>query len=750
MRRLAVALLCAAMSTLIWATGAWATTGVLGWGNNESGQLGNGNKQSGTTVWSVGETTELNGSVQVASGGDFALDLLPGHTVTAWGSSGFGQLGNGRTGSHTLPFPIPSGELSEVEAVSAGAAFGLALLKNGTVKAWGSNVRGQIGVGSATGPSKCGSTFESETPEEEEEHACALVPVEVPGLTEVKAVAAGGNFALALLKNGTVKAWGDNEFGKLGTGTGTGPEKCGWIFPHQCSRNPVAVEGLEHVVAIAAGETEAYALLESGEVVAWGKNTSGQLGTGSIEGPEKCKESFELGEKGKACSTKPVAVSELSSVKAIAAGGEFGLALLSSGKVRAWGSNADGELGDDTTTNRSTPVATLQSVEPSVELSGVGSISAGAKHSLALAAEGGALRVWGNPSDGALGPGILNNRIASTAANGSVNSISAGERQTVVIGAPGPYVEAVSPNHGEANKKTKVVIKGANFTGTKVVKFGSTEVPFTVLNETEIETETPSAAPGIKQAQVQTGRATTASTSLGDFRYEPKGTIELGQCTKTVVGKGHFKAGTCIEELKEGNWNWTPGFAKGGFTTGISGETTLLLETTTGVPMTCSGETGTGSWLAPKAAEEVVLKLTGCKMLSGECSSTGAAAGEIVTNPLEGALGFIELATNKVGIALEPESEETPTVFEAKCGETSIKVTGSVIGQITSVNKMNTTFALKLKQRSGKQAIEAFEEEGATAQTLRMSINGGSPVQAGLALESALKGEESLEINTVV
>ncbi len=749
MRRLAVAALCAAVTTLVCAGGAWATTGVLGWGNNESGQLGNGNKQSGSTVWSTGETTELNGSLQVASGGNFTLDLLPGHTVTAWGSGGFGQLGNGRTGSHTLPFPIPSSELSEVAAVSAGQSFGLALLKNGTVRAWGSNVRGQIGIGFPTGPSKCGTTFEGETPEEEQEHACALVPIEVPGLKEVTAVAAGGNFALALLKNGTVKAWGDNEFGKLGTGTGTGPEKCGAFFPHQCSRAPLTVEGLEHVVAIAAGETEAYALLESGEVVAWGKNTAGQLGTGSTTGPEKCPESFELGKEGKACSTKPVAVTELSGVKAIAAGGEFGLALLSSGKVRAWGSNASGQLGDNTTTNRSKPVATLQSVEPEAELSGVQAISAGAKHGLALT-EGEVLRVWGNTSDGALGPGILNNKIASTAATGSITSISAGERQTLVIGAPGPYIESVSPNHGEANKHTKVIIKGAGFTGAKVVKFAGTEVPFTVLNETEIETETPSSGPGVKQAQVQTGRATTASTSLGNFRYEPIGTIELGQCTKAVTGKGHFKTGNCTEEVKEGNWNWTPGFAKGGFTGGIAAETTLLLETTGGAVMTCGGETVAGSWLAPKAAQEVVLKLTSCNMIFGECSSAGAAAGEIVTNPLEGALGFTEHATNKVGLALEPEGEETPPVFEAKCGEIPIKVTGSVIGLITSVNKMNASFTLKLKQHAGKQAIEAFEEEGAVAQTLRMSINGGSSVQAGLALESSLKGEETLEINTVV
>jgi alpha-tubulin suppressor-like RCC1 family protein len=751
MRRLAVAVLCAAVTTLVWAAGAWATTGVLGWGNNESGQLGNGNKQSGTTVWSAGETTELNGSLQVATGGDHTLDLLPGHTVTAWGSGEFGQLGNGRTGTHTLPFPIPSGELSEVEAVASGESFSLALLKSGKVKAWGRNNRGQLGIGFSTGPSKCGPSFEGETAEHEQERACALVPIEVPGLKEVAAIAAGGEFALALLKNGTVKAWGDNEFGKLGSGSSTGPEKCGWIFPDECSRVPLAVEGLEHVVAIAAGETEAYALLESGEVVAWGKNTSGQLGTGSFEGPEKCKEAFEIGEKlGRPCSTKPVAVSELSGVKAIAAGGEFGLALMNSGKVRAWGSNADGQLGDGTTTNRSTPVATLQSVEPEAELSGVGAISAGGKHSLALAAEGGTLRVWGNPGDGALGPGILNNKIASTAATGSLTSISAGERQTLVIGAPGPYVESVSPNHGEANKRTKVIIKGAGFTGAKVVKWGGTEVSFTVLNETEIETETPSSPPGIKQAQVQTGRATTASTSLGDFRYEPSGgTLELGQCTKTVTGKGHFKTGTCTEEVKEGNWNWTPGFAKGGFTGGIAAETTLLLEPTAGSAMTCSGETVAGSWLAPKAAQEIVLRLTGCKMFFGECSSAGAAAGEIVTNPLEGALGFTEKATDKVGLSLQPEGEETPSVFEAKCGEVPIKVTGSVIGLVTSINKMNASFTLKLKQHSGKQAIEAFDEEGATAQTLKMSINGGSPVQAGLALESSLKGEESLEINTV-
>ena len=94
------------------------------------------------------------------------------------------------------------------------------------------------------------------------------IPAQVPGLTNVTAIAAGPDFAMALRDDGTVWTWGDNQFGTLGDGTTDN------------SNVPVQVKGLSGIVAISPG----YSLDENGVIWAWGPDTEGQLGDG-VEGP---------------------------------------------------------------------------------------------------------------------------------------------------------------------------------------------------------------------------------------------------------------------------------------------------------------------------------------------------------------------------------------------------------------------------------------------------------------------------------
>src|SRR6266851_2418171 len=136
------------------------------------------------------------------------------------------------------------------------------------------------------------------------------LPVAVSGLSGAVAVSGGGSHSLALLGDGTVRAWGSNGSGQLGDGTTTGPETC--VEARPCSRTPVAVSGLSGVVAISAGGSHSLALLSNGTVRAWGNNGSGQLGNGTTT-----------------TSDVPVVVSGLSAVVAVSAGGEHSLALLS-------------------------------------------------------------------------------------------------------------------------------------------------------------------------------------------------------------------------------------------------------------------------------------------------------------------------------------------------------------------------------------------------------------------------------------
>ncbi len=96
------------------------------------------------------------------------------------------------------------------------------------------------------------------------------MPVAVSGLNGVTAIAAGLGHSLALLSNGTVMAWGSNEYGELGDRTKTESDV------------PVAVSGLSGVTAIAAGGIHSLALLSNGTVMAWGSNVFGELGDGTF------------------------------------------------------------------------------------------------------------------------------------------------------------------------------------------------------------------------------------------------------------------------------------------------------------------------------------------------------------------------------------------------------------------------------------------------------------------------------------
>ena len=315
----------------------------MAWGNDSSGQLGNGNETNSDVPVPV---TGLAGVTAIAAGSDHSLALLSNHTVMAWGSNSSGQLGDGTTARSNVPVAVSG--LSGVVAIAAGGEHSLALLENGTVTAWGSNSYGQLGNNS-TEPSD--------------------VPVPVSGLSAVAAISAGDSHSLALLGNGTVMAWGYNFQGQLGDGTTTDRHV------------PVAVSGLSGAIAVAGGGFHSLALLRNGTVAAWGANGSGQLGDGSRTGPERCGEITTF-----PCAKTPAAVSGLGGVTAISAGHEHSLALRGSGSVLAWGGNESGQLGDGTSTGPE-PCNTeaCSTVPVAVITQGADSgISAGGQHSLAF------------------------------------------------------------------------------------------------------------------------------------------------------------------------------------------------------------------------------------------------------------------------------------------------------------------------------------------------------------------------------
>jgi len=244
---------------------------------------------------------------QIVGGYGNAYALKKDGTVTAWGSNGGGQLGDGTTSNRTLPVPVA--ELTGAVQIASTGFDTYALKTDGTVWAWGSNNYGQIGDGTSQP---------------------RLTPVKVTGLPAVKAIYAGSNSAYALGTDGRLWAWGSNTFGELGDGTTT-------------NRAQPIVIPISNVKNVAVGAyQDAYALKTDGTVWAWGANGAGQLGNGTLVGGT--------------FSANPAPVQGLGGVASIAAGSAGAYAVKLDGTVWSWGENSGGRLGDGTTTNRALPV----------------------------------------------------------------------------------------------------------------------------------------------------------------------------------------------------------------------------------------------------------------------------------------------------------------------------------------------------------------------------------------------------------
>ena len=469
--------------------------------------------------------------------------------AVGWGQNLYRQLGDGSAEAFS-DMPVSVSALSEVTAVAAGGRHSLALLADGKVMAWGDDEFGQLGNG------------RSET--------LSSVPVAVSGLDEVTAIAAGGEHSLALLANGTVMAWGDNESGQLGTGN------------FEESDVPKAVKGLSGVSAISAGGEHSLALLKSGTVMAWGDDEFGQLGNGAVKTsdvPVAVKglsgvsaisaggehslallkggtvmawgddEADQLGEEAGpeeeeiAYSDVPVAVGGLSGVSAISAGGEHSLALLKGGTVMAWGDDAQGQLGDGAT---SAPVATPVAVEG---LSGVSAISAGEAHSAALLEDGTVMdwggNEWGILGDGASG-GLSDTPVVVGGATG-IAGISAGAMHTLAFGAPIPTVTHVAPESGSTDGGTSVTITGLELGGASAVRFGSSAASsFTVESSTSITAAAPPGT-GTVYVTVTTPAGTSPNNRSVRFTYLPAPAVKkvspatgsaAGGTSVTITGTG--------------------------------------------------------------------------------------------------------------------------------------------------------------------------------------------------------------------
>ena len=325
---------------------------VKAWGQNIFGQLGNNTSSYRNTPVSV---SGASGGTAVAAGRDHSAALLGDGSICAWGCNYDGQLGNSSNSASDTPVPVNG--ISGVVAIAAGVSGNylsggnhtIALLSNHTVMAWGDNAYGQLGNGTT---------------------ADSTIPVSVTGITNVAAVAAGGFHSVALLSDGTVMTWGRNSSGQLGDGTNT-------------DRNtPVVVSGIDNAVAVAAGGTHTLAVLDDGTVMAWGEDFNGQLGDG-----------FNNNSKN-----SPVSVDDIADAVAVAAGANHSAAVLANGTIKAWGSNSHGQIGSGGFADSYSIPVTVSGITTATK------VDAGKYHSAALLSDG-TVKAWGTNAYGELGDG---------------------------------------------------------------------------------------------------------------------------------------------------------------------------------------------------------------------------------------------------------------------------------------------------------------------------------------------------------
>jgi alpha-tubulin suppressor-like RCC1 family protein len=366
--------------TLTQITGGSATTCALAsigtaycWGAGASGQLGNNTEPTTQSTAVAVTTTGVSGLTltQISAGNSFECALAGTDAAYCWGLNSSGQLGNPATAAAAAVFDVPTAVTSGATMVTAGTTHSC-LLRNGKAFCWGDNAFGELGINSAS-PTQ------------------SLVPLAVytggvlSGKTLVQ-ISAGTDWTCALDTAGAAYCWGDNSSGSgdltaLGNGTNT------------ASTAPVLVSGSHVFTDISVGTDSACALTNAGVAWCWGNNHFGQVGN-----------------SGTGLATTPVAVTTTGVLSGLTltqidvggnvALGGFACAQASTGAAYCWGLGTNGQLGNNSTTSSTSPVA----VTATGALSGISlaQVATGGNSSCALGAAGG-VYCWGVGSNGQLG-----------------------------------------------------------------------------------------------------------------------------------------------------------------------------------------------------------------------------------------------------------------------------------------------------------------------------------------------------------
>ena len=319
------------------------------WGDNTNGELGIGNPALPNRT----SPTLVNDSAlyaQVSGGLVHNCGVLLNGTLKCWGGSGSGHLGKGLAfgpDSHSPEYVIDN---SLYVQVASGTTYSCGVLQNGSLKCWGANTDGQLGIPGGVGR--------------------VAIPTFVNDSSLYTQVAGAEFHSCGILQNGSLKCWGNKEDGKVGDGGSTG-----------FAGSPVFVNDTSPYLQISIGRFHSCGVLQNGSLKCWGSGRDGRLGVGGPVPPMQAS---------------PLFVNDSSLYAQVSAGHDHTCGVLRNGSVKCWGDGADGRLGTGASDDQASPTH--------VNDSSLYTMVSVYTHTCGILRNG-TTKCWGSGADGRLGVG---------------------------------------------------------------------------------------------------------------------------------------------------------------------------------------------------------------------------------------------------------------------------------------------------------------------------------------------------------